>query len=77
MPDYLKQKFTDIFQEFPDGSLSPKFQIEVNGISFGPGVVFQKGVSFGGIDFQLYKYKDIAVEKNPDGSLKILGFYKE
>ena len=53
-------KFLDVFQERPDGSLSPKVIIEINGVTFGPGVVFQKGVSFGGVDFHLYKYVDIA-----------------
>ena len=59
-----------------DGALMPKRQIDVNGIIFGPGVHFQKGVIFGGVDFQLYKADDIAVEEMPDGILKILGFYK-
>ncbi len=68
--------FFDIFQELPDGSLRPKVQIDVNGIVFGQGVLFQKGVVFGGIDFHLYKGKNIAAEAKPDGSLKILGFYK-
>lgn len=72
----LRYKFLDIFQELTDGSLSPKSRVEINGISFSPGVIFQKGVAFGGVDFHLYKYFDIAVEKLADGTLKILGFYK-
>lgn len=72
----IRYKFLDIFQELTDGSLSPKSQIEINGVSFGPGVIFQKGVAFGGVDFHLYKYFDIAIEKLPDGALRILGFYK-
>lgn len=67
--------FLAVFSELPDGSLSPRVSIDVNGVVFGPGVVFQKGVVFGGIDFQLYKYRDIAVEKLPDGNFKIVGFY--
>lgn len=70
-----QRKFLDIFQELADGSLTPKILINVNGIMFGPGVVFQKGVVFGGVDFHLYKYRDIAVEEQSDGSLKILGFF--
>ena len=56
-------KFLDVFTENQDGSLTPKRPIFVNGISFGPGVTFQKGVAFGGIDFHLYKYWDIAAEE--------------
>lgn len=70
-----KFKFLDVFQENPDGSLTPKRQIHVNGISFGPGVVFQKGVAFGGIDFHLYKYWDISGEEQ-NGYLNIKGFYQ-
>ncbi|MDO8575331.1 MAG: hypothetical protein Q7R78_01350 [bacterium] len=72
----IRYKFLDIFQELIDGSLSPKSQIEINGVSFGPGVIFQKGVAFGGVDFHLYKYFDIATEKLSDGTLRIIGFYK-
>ena len=66
-------KFLDIFQENSDGSLTPKRQISVNGIIFGPGATFQKGVAFGGVDFHLYKYWDIrGIEQG--GALNITGF---
>ena len=67
--------FLAVFTELPDGSLSPRVYIDVKGVVFGRGVVFQKGVVFGGIDFQLYKYRDIAIEKLPNGTFKIVGFY--
>ena len=76
MNETKRYKFLDIFQESPDGSLSPKIQIEVNGVSFGPGVAFQKGVAFGGVDFHLYKHIDIAAIEQENGVLKIVGFYK-
>lgn len=64
-----------MFRENPDGSLTPKRQIHVNGITFGSETTFQKGVAFGGVDFHLYKYWDIAGEiKNDLFILK--GFYK-
>jgi len=68
-------KFLDVFQENSDGSLTPKRAIFVNGISFGPGTIFQKGVAFGGIDFHLYKYWDIAGEER-DGVLVVTGFFQ-
>jgi len=70
-----RYKFLDVFQENPDGSLTPKRQIFVNNISFGPGVTFQKGVAFGGIDFHLYKYFDIA-GREENNVLIIQGFYQ-
>lgn len=77
MEQYERFNFTDVFLEHPNGSLSPKFVIEVNGTKFGPGTSFFKGVSFGGVDFHLYKYKPIALTKNEDGSYKLFGFYNE
>lgn len=70
-----RYNFWDLFQENADGSLTPKERIDVNGIEFGPGVHFQRGVIFGGINFHLFKNHDIAVEKN--GSVAVIkGFYK-
>jgi hypothetical protein len=73
MPERIP--FLQVFNELSDGALSPRVPIDVNGVSFGPGVVFQRGVIFGGIDFQLYKYRDIAVERQATGVLRIVGFY--
>lgn len=70
-----RYKFLDVFQENPDGSISPKRMINVNGITFGPGVSFGQGVSFGGVDFYQYKYLDIAAEEQ-NGVLIVKGFYK-
>jgi len=74
---YTRYKFTDIFQESSDGALSPKKQIEVNGVVFGQGINFQKGVAFGGIDFHLFKYRDIAAIEKEGDVLEIVGFYKQ
>lgn len=68
-------EFLEIFQELNDGGLSPKRRIEVNGVQFGPGVIFQKGVTLGGVDFHLYKYRRISAENLSDGVLRIIGFY--
>lgn len=68
-------KFLDLFQENPDGSLTPKRQISISGVTFGPGAVFQKGVAFGGVDFHLYKYWDISGQE-ADGTIIIVGFYQ-
>lgn len=71
-----RYKFLDIFQENADGSLTPKKVINVNGVTFGPGVVFTQGVTFGGVNFYQYKYLDISAEETPDGILIIKGFFK-
>jgi hypothetical protein len=74
--DEKRYKFLDVFRENSDGSLTPIRQIHVNGITFGPGVTFQKGVAFGGIDFHLYKYWNIVGNENND-ILTITGFVQE
>lgn len=71
-----RYKFLDIFQENPDGSLSPRVRINVNGVEFGPGVSFSRGVSFSGVDFYQYRNLDIAAEEQ-NGVFLIKGFYKQ
>lgn len=77
--NYRRVKFTDVFEEKSDGSLSPKVPIEINGVSFNSETIFPVGVIFGGIDFHLYKNRDIAVQKfeDPVENTHIVGFYKE
>ncbi len=70
-----RYKFTDIFQENLDGSLSPKVRISINGMEFGPEVSFNRGVSFGGVNLYQYKNLDIAAETQ-EGILIIGGFFK-
>lgn len=72
----MKIKFLEVFKENNDGSLTPQKPIFINGISFGPGITFQKGVAFGGIDFHLYKYWDIEADIK-EGVLDIKGFYQQ
>jgi hypothetical protein len=69
-------RFYDVFTKNQDGSLTPKRVVNVNGITFGPGVAFGKGVNLGGVDFFQYEMLDIAAEEN-NGVLVIKGFYNK
>lgn len=71
-----KYRFSDIFQENPDGSLSPRVRMRVNGIEFGPGMSFSPGTSLGGIDFFQYKNLDIAADIDNE-ILVLRGFYRQ
>ena len=71
-----RYRFLDIFQENPNGSLSPRVRININGVEFGPGVTFSQGVSFGGVDIYQYRNLDIAAEEQ-NGVLVIRGFYRQ
>ncbi len=70
----IRKKFSEVFFKNPDGSLTPKIVINVNGITFGPGVSFGKGVNFAGVDFFQYENLDIAGELK-EGVLIIKGFF--
>ena len=70
-----RYKFWDIFHRLPNGALTPTRPISVGGVTFGPGVSFSSGVTFGGIDFTQYQGKDIAADEK-DGILVIQGIYQ-
>lgn len=73
--DLQQYDFLDVFQENPDGTLSTKRTISINGVHFGPEVTFGPGVSVGGVDFHKFKYRPIAGEEL-NGSLVIRGFFQ-
>lgn len=72
--DVKRYGFYEIFRQNPDGSLTPKRPIFINGISFGPGVSFTRGVLFGGVNIFNFLGKDIAGLED-SGMLKIQGYY--
>ena len=70
----MKYTFYEVFQKNPDGSLTPRRTIHINGVTFGYGVTFNKGVAFGGVDFFNFEGGDIEANEE-NGILNILGFY--
>lgn len=66
--------FDSIFIQHPDGSLEPRQRIRVGGVTFGPGVKFNRGVSFGGVDFTNFIGRDFEVETD-NSVLVIKGIY--
>lgn len=69
-----RYRFMDVFKKNPDGSLTPKTPVNINGITFGPGVSFNQGVVFGGVNLFDYQIYDIAAQEE-NGVLIIKGFY--
>ncbi|MFA5931848.1 MAG: hypothetical protein WC793_00505 [Candidatus Paceibacterota bacterium] len=67
--------FNDIFITYPDGSIEPRQPISVSGVLFGPGVRFNRGVSFAGIDFTLFTDKYFQVRRVGE-RLDIIGIYQ-
>ena len=70
----MRVPYSQVFQVNPDGSVSPRVAVHINGVQMGPGVAFGGGVSFGGVDLAALKGKDLDVEVS-GGIYHIKGHY--
>ncbi len=66
----MRYNFSEIFRENPAGSLTPIRRIRIGGVELGPGVTFSKGTSFGGVDFTLFRGRNI--EADQDGEILVI-----
>lgn len=66
--------FDTIFIPHPDGTFEPRQRIRVGGVEFGPGVIIQRGVVLGGIDFSQFRDHDLEIETEGD-TVIIKGIY--
>jgi hypothetical protein len=57
-----RMHYSDIFRDNPNGTISPKVYVQLNGVTMGPGVTFGKGIAFGGVNLFDYRNKDIEIE---------------
>ena len=69
----MRYKFSDVFSVI-NGSISPKTQVQIGGVTMSPGVSFGGGVSFSGVDLSQHAGKDIEGDVQ-NGVLVIKGFY--
>lgn len=69
-----RYRFNDVFN-LEKGRISPRIPIRIGGITMGPGISFERGVSFSGVDLSQVVGKDISgyVE---NGVFIIKGFYR-
>jgi len=58
--------FNSIFEQRPDGTLTPRQRIRIGGVELGPGVIFSRGVAFGGVDFTQFIGRDLDIETDGD-----------
>ena len=71
----MRFNFSEVFQENPDNTITPKKNIRIGGATFGPQITFGPGVSFGGVN--IFDFRGLAIEADEeDGVLNIKGFYK-
>ena len=66
-------KFNEVFKEIDDG-LENIISVQISGIKFGSNCRIGKGITFGGINFQLFKDRDLAVIKKNSHWI-IVGIY--
>jgi len=70
----MRYRFNQIFRQNPNGSLSPLQPVNINGITFGPGVSVGPGVFFGGIN--IFDFLNNAIEADEiNGIFVVRGFY--
>ncbi len=74
----LRRKFREVFQEGPDGSLTPLLKLRVKNTIFTPQMTFAKGVGLGGIDFHSFRYLDVALDHEATTDIyEVKGFYPQ
>ena len=73
----MRVTFSTVFKKNSDGSYSPKKIVEIGGVKMGPGVTFNKGVSFSGFDLAKLAGSDLEIEYLSDNSIRINGIYKQ
>ena len=59
----MRVSFYQVFNVNPDGSVSPKVTVAIGGVTMGPGVAFQRGVAFAGVEIAAHVGKDLEVEQ--------------
>ena len=70
----MRVRFSDLFRENPDGTLSPLATIAIGGVVISPGVNFSRGVSFSGVDVFAFYGRDIEADLI-NGVYVVRGFY--
>jgi len=58
----MRVPFSQVFAQNPDGTVTPRTQVSVGGVTMGPGVTFTRGVVFSGIDIASMAGHDLDVE---------------
>ena len=71
-----RKNFNQLFRINFDGSFEPLTTILIGGVTITPGIRFNRGVLFAGVDFSYFIGKEFDVFVHPDGTNEIRGVYK-
>jgi hypothetical protein len=69
----MRMRFDELFNN-NNGVVTPKVNVNINGVTMSPGVSFGGGVLFGGVELTQYIGKDFDVELQ-NGVYVIKGIY--
>lgn len=62
----MRMSFDELFRKDPDGIISPRLPVHINGVTMRPGVDLGGGVSFGEVDLTPFVGNDLDVEIHDD-----------
>lgn len=66
--------FESLFITHPDGTVEPRQQVRIGGVTIGPGILFTRGVGWGGIDITQFIGHDLEITTD-GGVVVITGIY--
>ena len=64
--------FWDLFQSYPDGSISPKRPVRIAGVVLDPNTRYSRGILFSGWDLFQYYGRDLELEEQQDNNPPIV-----
>lgn len=70
----MKYKFSEVFRENPDGSLSPTQKIMAGGVTVSANASIKPGMIIGGVSFHQFMDRELEAEER-DNILVITGIY--
>jgi len=72
--DGIRVPFNVLFKQNEDGSITTKNRFRISGVSYPPGILMVKGCSLAGIDWSLFKGRDLQI-RTDNGEAVIIGLY--
>ncbi|MDR5855759.1 hypothetical protein P9239_19075 [Caballeronia sp. LZ062] len=71
----IRVRFDEIFSIGPNGDLTPKVPVDINGVQMTPGVTFGGGVQFGGFAVGQALGHDFGVRQLGNGFIQLVKYY--
>lgn len=76
MKEEGRLRFSEAFTQVEEGLIT-RWPLEAGGYTLPKGALIRRDERFGGCDFHILRYLDLAVVENEDGSFKIVGLLSQ